>query len=114
MPIERCEFGRIVVDGEVYTVDSILSPDGVEPDWWRTDGHTLTREDVRPLLEKMPSVLIIGTGMDGHLRVSPDMLLYMADHCSEVHVEKTPRAADIYNHALASHHRPVAGMHLTC
>jgi len=114
MPIDGYEFGRIVVDGRTYTSDVIVWPEGVDDSWWRENGHRLSRKDVRPLLGKMPAVLIIGTGAAGRLKVPPDLLLYLAENCGEIHVERTAEACEKYNHATAMGKRAVAGMHLTC
>ena len=43
--IESYDFGRIVIDGEIYIADVIVTPDGVKADWWRKMGHSLCQED---------------------------------------------------------------------
>ena len=43
--IDSCRFGGITIDGEVYTRDVIIRPEGVTANWWRKDGHGLCPED---------------------------------------------------------------------
>ncbi len=114
MSIEHYEFGRITIDGETYRSDVIVWPEEVDDSWWRVEGHGLCREDLEPLLSKDPDVLIIGTGAHGAMAVPPEMVRYMAGRASEVHVERTGRACEIYNELAGGERRVVAGLHLTC
>jgi hypothetical protein len=114
MAIDSYEFGKVVIDGKEYTSDVIVWPDGVDDSWWREEGHSLCRKDMKPVLDKMPSVLVIGTGMNGRMKVPADLIPWLSDHCSEVHVEETSRACEIYNHAEKQGHHVVGALHLTC
>ncbi len=114
MTIEHYEFGKAVINGETYTSDVIVWPEGVDDSWWRVEGHSLCREDLKPVLSKSPDILIIGTGVLGAMKVPQEIVPYMVAHCREVHVERTDLAVEIYNKLVGRPGRVVAALHLTC
>jgi hypothetical protein len=114
MRIESYEFGRITVDGETYEQDVIIHPEGVRGSWWRREGHGLCREDLEPIFEHDPQVLIIGTGAQEAMDVPAEVANYMAERCEELHVEPTGRAVQRYNELSGGVRRVVAALHLTC
>ena len=69
--IESYRFGSITIDGEVYTRDVIVRPEGVLAGWWRREGHSLCPQDLEGALEVRPDCLVIGCGASGVLKV-PD------------------------------------------
>ena len=111
--IESCDFGRIVIDGETYTADVIVTPDGVQADWWRKDGHSLCPEDLKEALTPAIEVVIIGTGAHGALKVPQDTRLWLQEQGKELVVLPTEEACDRYNE-LAGSGKVIAALHLTC
>lgn len=67
--IDGYQFGKIIIDGIVYTRDVIILPARVLPDWWREEGHLLHAEDLAQVLEARPQFLVIGTGTNSRMRV---------------------------------------------
>lgn len=114
MAIESYRFGHVVIDGHAYSSDVIVWPGGVDDSWWRVEGHRLCGQDVAPLLDKGPEALVIGSGAQGLLKVDAGMLRYLAEHCCELHVERTRQACELYNELARQGRRVVAGLHLTC
>jgi hypothetical protein len=112
--IEHYEFGRITIDGEGHTSDVIIWPEGVDDTWWRVEGHSLCQEDLVPVLDKKPDVVVIGTGTAGVMEVPPEIVRYMKMRCREVHVLRTDQACEVYNKLAGSERRVVAALHLTC
>jgi hypothetical protein len=55
--IDHYEFGRIVVDGREETRDLIILPIRVVRNWWRQEGHALVVDDLREVLDELPSQL---------------------------------------------------------
>jgi hypothetical protein len=55
--IDHYEFGRIVVDGREETHDLIILPNRVVWNWWRQEGHALVVDDLREVLDVLPSQL---------------------------------------------------------
>jgi hypothetical protein len=65
--IDHYEFGRIVVDGREETRDLIILPNRVVRNWWRQEGHALVVDDLREVLDELPSQLVVGTGANGRM-----------------------------------------------
>jgi hypothetical protein len=113
MKIESYSFGRIIINGTTYTSDVIIYPNKVDAAWRRKEGHLLQLADVEDALLAKPEVLIIGTGYAGFMRVPRETIDKIAAQGIEVKVERTSKAADIYN-ALQSAKTVVAALHITC
>jgi len=111
--IESYSFGKITIDGKSYSADLIVLPGGVHPDWWRKEGHRLQREDLREIVEAEPTVLVVGTGNVGLMRVPQDALDYLAEHGIRTVMERTAVACERYNE-LATTEQAAAALHLTC
>jgi hypothetical protein len=113
--IESYEFGSITVDGETYTSDVIISPEGVNTSWWRVKGHELCCADLEPIWQAKPDILIIGTGAYGVMRVLPEADELMRKRCAQVHVLPTTEAWERFNELSQQEKgRVVAALHLTC
>jgi len=115
MKIENYQFGRITIDGRTYTSDVIISPDEVNASWWRETGHKVSINDLGPILEADPDVLLIGTGANGIMKVLPDACSELEKRCEAVHVLPTHKAVEKYNSlSEKGDRRVVAALHLTC
>jgi hypothetical protein len=113
MKIDSYSFGRIVINGKTYTSDVIIYPDRVDGSWWRNEGHLLQLADLKEALQAKPEVLVIGTGAFGVMRVPRETVEHIAGQGIEVKVERTSRAAEVYND-LAGTKAVIAALHLTC
>jgi hypothetical protein len=111
--IQDYRFGHIVIDGRAYASDVIIHPQGVQSNWWRVQGHILSPEDVKPILDWQPEVLVVGTGASGMMVVPEGILRELGQKDIRLLVEKTGRACYIYNQ-LSPSQRTVAALHLTC
>jgi hypothetical protein len=113
MKIEHYSFGKIKINGRTYTSDVIIFPNRVNPSWWRLEGHLLQIPDLKEIMAERPSVLVIGTGFYGTMKVPGETLDYLKSNNIEVYVKNTREAVDFYNEI--SEKRPtVAAFHLTC
>lgn len=112
--IDDYSFGRMVVDGDEHTFDLILTPSGVHPDWWRPEGHRCTADDLEPVLDDPPEVLVIGTGASGRMRPDEQLAQTLRTRgiASEVHT--TDPAVARFNQLAASGTRLAGAFHLTC
>jgi hypothetical protein len=112
--IESYDFGRIVVDGVVYTSDVIIMGKKVVADWWRNEGHVLHVSDLSHVLKEfLPEVTIIGTGYMGMMKVPKGTGEYFRDKGVELLIERTSKACDLFN-VLPKTKRALAALHLTC
>jgi hypothetical protein len=111
--IESYRFGKITIDGDIYTKDVIIFPDQVRPNWWRQQGHSLSLEDLEEVLTAKPQVLIIGTGTFGRMQAPQETLEALKSQGIEVIIEKTEKACQVYNQRQ-SEGKIIAALHLTC
>ena len=113
MRIQRFRLGEIVIRGEMYTDDVIVFEDGVRQRWRRKEGHLLQLEDLEEALAPKPEALIVGTGTDERMKVSPEGVAHTRQAEIELLQFDPRRACQTFNH-LHGKRRIVAVLHLTC
>ena len=112
--IEAYDFGRIVIDGTIYTNDLLILEQRIKENWWRKEGHALHTSDIKDAVEEFaPEVVVIGTGYMGMMKVSSETRLYVQNKGIELLVEKTKEACELVN-TLSKSKQVLAGLHLTC
>jgi len=111
--IDSYSFGKIVIDGKVFTSDVIIYPDKVNDSWWRKIGHLLQKEDLTEIINYNPEVLIVGTGDNGLMKIPNDTKQFLESKKIKLISEETKKACDIYN-KLKGKKGIVAALHLTC
>lgn len=115
MRIDDYEYGRIVIDGREERRDVILTRSGLHPNWWRKEGHALVLEDLGPVLEATPEVLVVGTGTGGNMRPAPGLAEALAGRGTRVEAMPTPDAVRRFNELVGLGDVDVAAaLHLTC
>ncbi len=112
--IEEYDFGRIVIDGQVYRRDLLILPDRIVADWWRTEGHELAVTDLADVLADPPEVLVVGSGAYGRLVVLPETERALTARQVQLITQPTDIACQTYNQMAAAGRRVVAALHLTC
>lgn len=113
MHIDSYSFGQIVIDGKLFSTDVIIYQDKVDAAWWRKEGHRLHPEDIAPVLDARPEILIIGTGYAGMMMVPKETMAHIVSRGVEVKIKRTGKAVDEFN-SLKDKKRVVAALHLTC
>jgi hypothetical protein len=111
--IDSYRFGHIVIDGQAHTKDVIILPKRVIGRWWRVEGHALHPDDLRDVLEVKPEVLVVGTGTQSQMRVTPETKRVLEAAGIELIVEDTQAATETY-HRLRRSRVVAAALHLTC
>lgn len=111
--IESYSFGRIIIDGQVYTSDIIIYPDKIDSSWWRLKGHLLQIDDLRDILNYKPEVLVVGTGAHGLMEVSDELKQLLKEKRIEIIIKFTEEACNNYNE-LKKKKKVIGAFHLTC
>ena len=111
--IDSYRFGRVEIDGQVYTKDVIILPDRVIPNWWRREGHALVPADLEAVLEAAPATLIVGQGAFGRMRVTDETRALLAERGIELLAAPTREACKIYGD-MRERGNVAAALHLTC
>jgi hypothetical protein len=112
--VESYEFGRIKIDGRMYTADVIILPSGVRSNWWREEGHVLKPGDLAAVLDDPPNVLVIGQGAQGCMSVTDETLACLEQAGIEAFCAPTARAVEIYSERRSRGEVVAAAFHLTC
>jgi hypothetical protein len=111
--IDSYEFGKIVLDGKVYTSDLIILPDRIIDKWWREEGHKLSLKDIDVVLAEWPETFVIGTGASGAMQVLPEVRHVLGLRGVHVIIMNTKEACEAYNEVYKTS-RTIAALHLTC
>jgi hypothetical protein len=112
--IEFYSFGRMVIEGQQYSKDVIIFPDGsILSPWWRRQGHVLTAADLEKLIKATPEIIICGTGAMGVMRPAVDLREYLQSLNIDFIVEKSGKAVEIFNR-LSGTRKTGGCFHLTC
>ena len=114
LKIDSCSFGSIIINGETYSDDLVILPDGaILKPWWRKRGHQLTIDDLQELIDSSSEIIVVGTGVNG--RVIPDKNLKsdLAKFDIELIAIPNKEAIKVFNE-LALEKRIGGGFHLTC
>ena len=111
-------FGWVVIDGKKFKNDVIVLMDGsilkrdknLSRDKKSKYGHTpLTRKELLPLLQNNPDLIVIGTGHNGAMPITPKAAKILNDHIS--FIGPTPEALDWMQR---DGRKAVALLHVTC
>ena len=112
--IQACSFGSMVIDGQRYSSDLIIYPDGrVKDSWRRLEGHRLFWQDISHLIATHPEIIVAGTGVSGRMRTDRHLPQQLTDQGIALVAEANQIAVQRYNELLATH-KVGACFHLTC
>ena len=114
MHIDSYQFGKIVIDGKAYSSDCLIFGDSVHPNWWRKQGHLLTPEDLETVIAAEPSILIVGCGASGLMKVSENVGKLMRENCIELFQANTKKSVEKFNELTGKGQNVAAALHLTC
>jgi hypothetical protein len=115
MHLEHYDFGHLVVDGRTFDRDVLVTPAGVQANWWRKEGHLLQLEDLRCLLGEHPKRVIIGAGASSRMKLAPDLEESLRQLDIVLQILPTDRAVERVNELIDSGASDwAAALHLTC
>jgi len=114
MHIDQYRFGSVSVAGESFTTDVIIGSASVSPGWRRRQGHCLNVEDLDPILEQNPEILVVGTGYYGRMEVPQGTLDFLSGRGIQCIARRTSDAVAEFNRLQTESARIVAALHLTC
>ncbi len=118
MAIDSTEFGSITIDGERYDHDVVIRLSGevkrrhkkLSKEKYGTS-HIISRTEAEDVFEKGCDQLIIGSGQEGNVRLSPEAADYFEKKGCKIILQPTPEAIRSFND---SHEKKVGLMHVTC
>ncbi len=114
MHIDSYKFGEIVIDGTSYSSDCLIVGDSIRANWWRKQGHLLSPEDLQPVIATKPSVLVVGCGASGMMKVSEETRQALQLQNVELIALDTNEAVTRFNELTQKGVNVAAALHLTC
>lgn len=114
MKIEKYEFGKIIIDGKIYTNDLIIFPNKIKQNWYRKEGHSLCIEDIKDVLDYKPEILIIGTGYSGVMDVPKNVIEEIEKLKITTIIKTTQEAVKLFNKYIEENKKVIFAVHLTC
>lgn len=113
--VSSYSFGRIVVDGQEFRKDLIILADGsIHHPWWRSAGHSLSYEDMGPVMAAPPEIVVVGTGAYGRLSAEKSLVPRLESEGISLRIMPTEKAVSEYNSLVESGRKVAACLHLTC
>jgi hypothetical protein len=118
MKINGTEFGSITIDNENYPYDVLIRLSGeirkrkkkLSKKHYGTS-HIVSLDEAEFVYEKGSHLLIVGTGQDGNLHLSPEAAQFLAHKNCTVVAAPTPEAIDTFNRTKGS---KIGLFHVTC
>ncbi len=114
MHIDSYQFGKIVIDGAAYNSDVIILGDSVQSNWWRRQGHSLSAEDLKTVIAAKPSVLVVGCGASGLMKVPDQTRQVLQENDIQLQALDTSEAVQRFNELSQAGEIVAAALHLTC
>ncbi len=114
MYINSYQFGKIVIDGVSYSSDCVILNGVVRSDWWRKHGHSLFPEDLEAVIAAKPSVLVVGCGAMGVMKVSEQTRQILQQYDIKLEILDTYKAVERFNELSQTGQDVAAALHLTC
>jgi len=112
--IEHYSFGSMKINGREYQKDLIVFPDKILPGWWRREGHSLSIEDLKEVLNYKPDILIVGKGSSGMMSIPESTKKTISERDIELVAENTDKAVKMFNEYIEKGKKVVGAFHLTC
>jgi len=112
--IEHYSFGRMTIQGRVFTDDVLICRDMLVSPWWRKQGHVVQIKDVHDLLAYDPEVIILGQGDPGQMKASRELLDHVQALGIELIQKPSREAVQLFNRRLDHGEHVCGGFHLTC
>ena len=118
MRIDHTAFGEITIDGKNYEHDVIIRLSGevvkrkkkLSKQLYGTS-HVVSEDEARFVFEKGCRQLILGSGQEGNVRLSPEAEAYFAKKNCKVVIQPTPQAVRAFNEARG---KKIGLFHVTC
>ena len=114
MQIDSYQFGKIVIDGVDYSKDCLILDGVVRANWWRKQGHLLSAEDLQPIIDAKPTVLIVGCGTSGLMKIPNETRHVLLEEDIQLEAVDTARAVERFNELSQTNVKIAAALHLTC
>ncbi|MBS3779115.1 MAG: hypothetical protein KGY41_01835 [Desulfovermiculus sp.] len=112
--IEQYSFGRMTIQGRVFTDDVLICREKLVSPWWRKQGHVVQVQDLDAILGHKPELVILGQGQPGQMKASRELQEHLQALGIELIQKPTQEAVEVFNRRVEKGEDVCAGFHLTC
>ena len=112
--ITEFSFGRIVVEGQIYTSDVKIVDGNLVPDWRRRKGHAVETGDVQDILDSKSTILVIGNGQPGYMKITDSLRAHLEKNNIDLIEEPTREAIQTFNRLSQKGCLVAGGFHVGC
>ena len=102
------------IGGKTYRSDLKIIGGVVKDNWWRGQGHRLDSRDIADILDAAPTVLVVGTGYAGVMRIPDETRAAIAERGVQLIAEPTGTAVAMFNRLSETDDAVAGAFHLTC
>ncbi len=110
--IDSVKFGEITINGKTYYSDVVVFWDGKV--MLREKSHILGIDEFVHILSRNPDSVVIGTGINGIVKVAPEVTQTAENKGIKLFADKTENAVDIFNGLIKDGKKAAAVIHTTC
>ncbi len=114
MHIDSYKFGKIIIDGVEYSSDCIVFGNSVKSNWRRKKGHLLSDKDLQPVINNKPTVLIVGSGKSGKMKIPNETRHFLLEEEIQLEIVDTNKAVERFNELSKTGVKIAAALHLAC
>ena len=97
-----------------YSSDCLTLAGSVQPNWWRKQGHSLSVEDLQTVIEARPSVLVVGCGASGLMKMPDQTRQVLQEKDIQLETLDTHKAVQRFNELSQEGANAAAALHLIC
>jgi len=95
--IESVSMGKLLFKGKVSRSDTIVYSDKMDTKWWIKSRNCIEICDIENVISAEPEVVVVGIGFMMPITISDEAVESMKSKGIEVFVEKSEKAAELYN-----------------
>ena len=95
--IETVSLGKLLFKGKVSRSDTIVYKDHMNTKWWINSRTCIEPGDLDEVIKAEPEVVVVGLGFMMPVSISDAAIAALEDNGIEVHVEKSEKAAELFN-----------------
>jgi hypothetical protein len=110
--ITSYSFGKMVIDGKIYTNELQILPSGIVKRWSPNDPHYILPGDIEEIVQSNIKTLIIGNGANGEAAIPDETIKFIQARSIKVHIMNTHEAVKLFNES--SKEAMGAIFHLNC
>lgn len=101
--------GQVIINKQIYTNSIIITPEQIITNWAPQSFAEITADNLKIILDKVPQIVIIGTGEQQHF-LDQELLLPFLQQRIGIEIMNTDAACRTYNVLMSEGRNVVAAL----